>query len=228
MDDKDSAPEGENARLRTLLRQAGIDAATSDVTQKLQRLLLAEMHHRIKNILAMVQSIATQSLRSAKTLEDAQEAISQRIIALAHTHDILLSNDGVAAPLSVLLAGLTAPFGAQNFFIDVPAIDFPSSPAISISLVINELCTNAVKYGALSTPNGRVSVAGHLDDATKTLILMWTERGGPAVQQPSHRSFGTQLIEAAIPGECRLDFDPDGVVCEMRISIPPGEDQFRS
>ena len=65
---------------------------------------------------------------------------------------------------------------------------------MSISLVINELCTNAVKYGALSTPNGRVSVTGHLDEAPKTLILTWAERGGPPVQPPSHRSFGTQLI----------------------------------
>jgi two-component sensor histidine kinase len=189
------------------------------VAQKLQRLLLAEMHHRIKNMLAMVQSRATQSLRTAKTLEDAREAISDRIVALARTHDILLSSDGDAVQLPALVANMAAPFGEQNFSIDVPDIQFPSAPAISISLVMNELCTNAVKYGALSTPNGRVCVTGHLDE-TKTLILTWAERGGPPVQPQSHRSFGTQLIETATPGECRLEFRPDGVVCEMRIELP--------
>ena len=124
MSDNESALEGENARLRSLLRQAGIDTAASDVVQKLHRLLLAEMHHRIKNMLAMVQSITTQSLRTAKTLEDAQEAISHRIIALSRTHDILLSNDRAAVQLNVLLAGLTAPFGDQNFSIDVPPSNF--------------------------------------------------------------------------------------------------------
>jgi two-component sensor histidine kinase len=95
---------------------------------------------------------------------------------------------------------------------------------MSISLVINELCTpNAVKYGALSAPDGRVSVTGHLDDATKTSFMTWTERGGPPVQMPSRRSFGTQLIEVAFPGECALEFRPDGVVCEMRIAVSGAE-----
>ena len=219
MTDKEDVLEGENARLRNLLRQAGVDAAASEVAQKLQQLLLAEMHHRIKNMLAMVQSIATQSLLKAKSLGDAREAISHRIMALSRTHDLLLGNDGESVRLGTLLDAVAEPFGQQRFAISVPDIAIPSATAISASLVFNELCTNAVKYGALSTPSGGIAVNGEFDRATKVLTVTWSEHGGPPVQQPSQRSFGTQLIEVALPGECKLEFRPDGVVCEMRLSI---------
>ena len=131
-----------------LLAQAGIDAKEREAADKLQKLILEEMHHRIKNLLAMVQSIATQSLLKAKSLDDAREAISHRILALSRTHDILLGNDGESARLGALLYAVAEPFGQQGFAINVPDVAIPSATAISVSLVFNELCTNAVKYGA--------------------------------------------------------------------------------
>jgi two-component sensor histidine kinase len=219
--DEENYLQTENARLRSLLRQAGLDAAAGEVAQNLQKLMLGEMHHRIKNILAMVQSIASQSLRSANTLDEARDAINQRIFALSRTHDILLSSEGDASRLRTLLESASEPFGgSQRFHVDVPDVEITSAAAISISLVLNELCTNAVKYGALSSPSGRVNLTGSFDEATRTLTLVWVESGGPAVPQPTRRSFGTQLIEAAIPGESRLEFRPGGLWCEMQVSLP--------
>ena len=200
-----------------MLGQAGIDAAAGKTAHKLQQLLLAEMHHRIKNLLAMVQSIAIQSLRSAPTLAAAQTAVAARISALSRAHDIMLSSEEEVAPLAMLLAGMTGPFGQENFSIDVPDIKFEASTAVYVSLVINELCTNAVKYGALSIPSGRVSLVG--TPGGGALLLTWVEQGGPVVREPTRRSFGTRLIETTAPGKTKLEFRPDGVFCEMWIPV---------
>jgi two-component sensor histidine kinase len=214
---KERVLESENARLRSLLDQAGVDAAASEVASKLQKLLLAEMHHRIKNLLAMVQAIATQSLRGAKTLDEAREAINNRIVALSRTHDILLSSNSDAARLPALISGVAHPFGDGAITISVPDVEVAAPQAISISLVLNELCTNAVKYGALSTAAGHVSLVGWLEG--DTLILRWKESGGPVVRAPTEQTFGTQLIESVAPGQSQLHFPADGVTWEMRMAL---------
>jgi len=216
---KEDFLESENARLRALLRQAGLDAAESDVAYKLQRLLLSEMHHRIKNVLAMVQSIVVQSLRSAPTPAEATEAITYRIAALARTHDIILSAAGEGSPLELLLEDITAPFGNKRFLINVPSVVIPPKAAVSLALTVNELATNAVKYGALSVPDGGVVVAGRRDDGVGELVITWSEHGGPAVHEPTRRNFGTQLILTALPNEPNLEFRPTGVLCEMRVPV---------
>jgi two-component sensor histidine kinase len=216
---KENELENENVRLRQLLVQAGLDAAASDVAHRLQRLMLAELHHRVKNTLTMVQAIATQTLRSAATMDAASEAIQYRIGALARTHDLLLEQNWDSAQLDALLSRAVEPFVAmQRFSMEVPKVAIPSSQALSISLVINELATNALKYGALSTPAGRVRLTGLLDVHTRDLSLTWTESGGPPVQAPAERSFGTQLIESA--GDTTLQYRPEGIVCELRMPIP--------
>jgi two-component sensor histidine kinase len=218
--DKEEFLESENARLRVLLTQAGLDAAASDVANKLQRLLLSEMHHRVKNLLAMVQSIVLQSLHSARTPLDAVEVVTARISALARAHDIILSNTREGSPLKMLFADITAPFGPGRFRIDVPAVEISSRAAVSLALVINELATNAVKYGALSSPDGSVVIAGRTDAAARDLIITWTEEGGPAVNDPDFRGFGTKLIQVALPSEPILEFRSAGVFCEMKVPLP--------
>jgi two-component sensor histidine kinase len=221
--DKEEYLESENARLRALLKQAGLDAAATDVAQRLQRLLLSEMHHRIKNMLAMVQSIVAQSLRSANSPAEALDAIAHRISALARSHDAILSDTGDSPQLKVLFEDMIVSFESGRFQIDLPAAKISSKGAVSLALVINELATNAVKYGALSVPNGRVVISGHKDDAAHEIIVMWTEHGGPPVREPARSNFGTQLIRTALPSEPILEFRRAGVFCEMRVPLPLDE-----
>jgi two-component sensor histidine kinase len=212
--------ESENARLHALLKQAGLDAEASEVARKLQHALLSEMHHRIKNLLAMVQSIVMQTLRSARNLSEASETITNRIAALAKAHDIMLSSAGEGSPLPALIGTIVAPFGESRFLIKVPGADISSRAAVSLALVVNELATNAVKHGALSVPRGKVDITGRIDDASRELVLMWVETGGPAVQEPSRRGFGTQLMQVVLPTAPQLEFRPGGVVCELRVPLP--------
>jgi two-component sensor histidine kinase len=210
----------ENTRLRALLTQAGLDAAQSEVATKLQTLLVAELHHRVKNMLAMIQALVVQTLRATKSTAYAAEAIQRRIQALARMQDLLLQGTSDTAPLDDVLSNAVAPFGsAGQFTIDVPAVDLPSNLALSISLVMNELSTNAMKYGALSRPGGKIALIGVIDTGSQTLNLTWTESGGPTVAKPRKRSFGRQLIEMAIPGTVQLEFLPAGAVCEIAIPL---------
>jgi two-component sensor histidine kinase len=214
---KEDYLESENARLRALLRQAGLDAEESEVARELQQLLLSELHHRLKNLLAMVQSIVAQSLRAARSPGEASEAIGNRIAAVARTHDIILSSAGEGSTLPILLETIVAPFGESRFQIDVPDADIGSRAAIGLALVINELATNAVKYGALSVPTGYVAITGRTGVAADELALVWVESGGPAVRAPENRSFGTKLMQVVLPTEPKLEFRPTGVVCEIRV-----------
>jgi two-component sensor histidine kinase len=111
--------------------------------------------------------------------------------------------------------------GLDQFEIVGENIAVSSGPAVSLSMVIHELCTNAVKHGALSVPDGYVAILGTAEDGR--FKLRWKESGGPTVQQPSRKSFGTRLIEQALPGqmqgEARLKFEPDGLSCEVNIPL---------
>ena len=217
MSQKEDFLESENARLRALLKQAGLEAEASEVTKRLQRLLLSELHHRIKNMLAMVQSIVTQTLRSSASPAEAVEVINNRIGALARTHDIILSTAGEDSTLRQLLEAITAPLGPTRFEIDVPDAHIDSRNAVALALVVNELGTNAVKYGALSTPRGSVTIIGQKAAIAGDVVLTWTESGGPLVKQPTRRNFGTRLMQIVLPSAPRLEFRPNGLVCEVTV-----------
>ena len=212
--------ESENARLHALLKQAGLDAEASEVARKLQHALLSEMHHRIKNLLAMIQSIVMQTLRSASNLSQASETVANRIAALAKAHDIMLSSAGEGSPLPALLGTIVAPYGETRFHMDIPGADISSRTAVSLALVINELATNAVKHGALSVPRGKVEITGKIDDTSHEVVLLWVETGGAPVLEPSRRGFGTQLMQVVLPTPPLLEFRPGGVVCELRVPLP--------
>src|ERR1700710_122807 len=182
---------------KVLLAQAGIDAKEREAADKLQKLNLDEVHHRIKNTLAAVSPIASQSLRTATSIEHAQQAIEGRLLALGRAHDLLMQVSWANAGLAHTVRGATEPYdseGAGRFTIEGPDIRIPSGAVIALAMTFNELCTNTTKFGALSVPAGRIEIAWTIDQATERLRLTWSEIGGPAVQAPTRRSFGTRMM----------------------------------
>jgi two-component sensor histidine kinase len=207
-----------------LLAQAGIDARERDASDKLQKLILEELHHRIKNTLATVSAIASQSLRNASSTELAQHAIEGRLQALGRAHDLLLQARWTSADLGEIVRAATEPFDnpdVPKFSIDGPDIQINSGAVIAIAMTLNELCTNTTKFGALSTSAGHVDIAWKVDGPTQRLHLAWTEKGGPVVQVPTMRSFGTRLVETLgkqLKGVVLLTYEPSGFV--YRLDVP--------
>ena len=172
---------------KVLLAQAGIDAKEREAADKLQKLILEEMHHRIKNTLATVSAIASQSLRTATSIEHGQQAIEGRLVALGRAHDLLMQVSWANASLANTVRGATEPYdgqGAGRFSIDGPDIGITSGAVIALAMTFNELCTNTTKFGALSVPAGRIEIAWTIADETQRLRLTWTEKGGPASRHP--------------------------------------------
>src|ERR1700686_5329335 len=210
---------------QSLLAQAGIEAREREAADKLQKLILEELHHRIKNTLATVSAIASQSLRTVSGAEHAQEAIEGRLLALGRAHDLLLQARWTSADLGKIVRGATEAFDnpdMRKFTIAGPDVRMASGAVIAIAMTLNELCTNTTKFGALSVPAGRVDVEWTLDPGTQHLQLKWTERNGPPVLAPGKRSFGTRLIEALgkqLKGDVRLTYEPGGLVYALDVPL---------
>jgi len=210
---------------KVLLEQAGIDAKEREAADKLQKLILGELHHRIKNTLATVSAIATQSFRTSPSIEHGQQAMEGRLVALSRAHDLLMQISWSNASLSHTLAGATEPYdssGARRFHFNGPDIRITSGAVIALAMTLNELCTNTTKFGALSTAAGRVEISWTIDDLKQRLRLTWTERGGPPVQHPTRRSFGTRMMESLgqqLNGHVRLSYDPSGFVYFLDVPL---------
>jgi two-component sensor histidine kinase len=210
---------------RELLAQAGIDAKEREAADKLQKLILEELHHRIKNTLAMVSAIASQSLRNVPGAEHAQQAIEGRLLALGRAHDLLLQTRWAGADLGKIIRGATEAFDNPDmpkFTLEGPDVLLTSGAVTAIAMTLNELCTNTTKFGALSVPAGRVDIAWTVDPKTQRLHLTWTERNGPVVRAPEKRSFGTRLIETLgrqLKGDVHLTYEPSGLVYEFDVPL---------
>src|SRR5579871_593790 len=208
-----------------LLAQAGIDAKEREAADKLQKLILEELHHRIKNTLATVSAIASQSLRTATSIEHGQQAIEGRLIALGRAHDLLLQARWANADLAGTIRGATEPYdsgGGGRFSISGPDIKITSGAVIALAMTLNELCTNTTKFGALSVPGGSVDIAWSIDEEKQRLQMTWSEKGGPSVSAPSRKSFGTRLIGSLgqqLKGQVKLDYDPTGFVYELDVPM---------
>jgi two-component sensor histidine kinase len=233
---KEEALELENIGLRDLLSQAGIDAARllaqagidaaeSEAAKRLQHLLLEELHHRAKNTLATIIAITSQSLRTAETLEQGRLAVESRLVALGRAHDLLLEANWTSAKLIDVIRAAIEPFESQDtprFVVQETAIAVGPSAVLPLTMSLNELCTNAVKYGALSNETGRIEITSMVEENPQRFRLTWTEKGGPAVQQPARRSFGTRLIgrlAEQLQGKFRLIYEPTGVVYELDVPM---------
>jgi PAS domain S-box-containing protein len=200
-----------------------------DITERREaeerlKVVARELQHRVKNSLAVVQTIATQTFRSQRNVQEMLPAFTGRLQALAETTDLLTHTDWTGAELTEVLERVTRPYrdGDTNVFTFAgPPTPLPSSIAIAISMGVHELCTNAVKYGALSTQNGRVTVDWNQDG--QWLNLRWSESGGPPVPSDPVVGFGTRLLRRGLlegpNGNVAIEFARDGVVCKIRARL---------
>lgn len=186
-----------------------------------QRVLNEELSHRMKNTFAMVQAIASQTLKGVSEKE-AVNAFTQRIHAFSRAHEVLLLKNWAAAPVREVITSVLSSFGQERFDLSGPDVPLGPRATLSFSLVLHELTTNAVKYGALSAESGRVSVRWEIEGVdADTFVLRWAETGGPAVSEPSRRGFGSRLIKAGLVGTGGVTFRylPEGLHVDMRAPI---------
>jgi PAS domain S-box-containing protein len=208
---------------------AGASKVGRDITERkqadrLQRLLTEELTHRVKNTLAMIRAIATQSLSRAKSPADFVASFGGRIEALAHAHDLLTQAPLQGADLAELVRDqvLLGATDKRRIAFSGPHVRLDTQPAVHLALVLHELGTNARKHGALSAPGGSLAVSWALHtNGGRELVLEWTERGGPPVAAPRERGFGSTLIEQTLGahgGEIAMRYGADGVTA--RIALP--------
>lgn len=196
-----------------------------DAAKRFQNLLLQELHHRVKNMLTTVIAITSQSLRAAQSLEEGRLAVESRLVSLGRAHDLLLESNRASAKLSDVIHDAIGPFDSHDirrFVVQGTHIKIASGAILPLTMSLNELCTNAVKYGALSNATGRIDITSTVDDKALRLKLTWTETGGPVVREPIRRSFGTRLINRLadqLYGDVRLRYEPTGVVYELDIPL---------
>jgi signal transduction histidine kinase len=192
-----------------------------------QHLLLNELNHRVKNTLAMVQSLTMQTLRSTANIVEARDALITRLIALAKAHDVLTRENWEGASLhDVLIEALAAHLSQaeqQRLWSDGPTLKLLPRASLALSMAFHELATNAVKYGALSSDEGRVEITWSIDETQNSFTLDWTESGGPKVCPPQKRGFGSRLLEHGLAqdlgGSVRLEFKSGGIVCAIRAPL---------
>src|SRR5665213_135557 len=210
---------------RTLLAQAGIDAEEREAADQLQKLILEELHHRIKNTLATVSAIASQSLRTATSIDHGQQAIESRLVALGRAHDLLLQARWSSAGLAHIVRSATEPYitmGSGRISIQGPEIRITSGAVIALAMTLNELCTNTTKFGALSVPAGRIEIVWKIDEEKQRLSLTWSEKNGPTVHAPSRQSFGTRLMGSLgqqLKGEVKIAYDTTGFVYVLNVPM---------
>lgn len=207
---------------KALLVQAGIEAEERDAADKLQNLIHAELHHRIKNMLATVGAITDQSLRTATSMTHARSAIDGRFAALARAHDLLTRSSWENATIESTVRSAIEPFdqGGGRFVVSGDDMRITSSSVIAFAMTLNELCTNTTKFGALSLPGGEVHLSWRVDGGR--VHLEWVESGGPPVTEPTRKGFGTRMITALgqqLKGEVQLDYPSNGFTYTLDVPV---------
>lgn len=207
---------------KALLVQAGIEAEERDAADKLQNLIHAELHHRIKNMLATVGAITDQSLRTATSMTHARSAIDGRFAALARAHDLLTRSSWENATIDSTVRSAIEPFdqGDGRFVISGEDIRITSSSVIAFAMTLNELCTNTTKFGALSKPGGQVHLCWRIEDGR--MRLEWIESGGPPVSEPTRKGFGTRMITSLgqqLRGQVTLAYTPTGFTYTLNVPV---------
>jgi PAS domain S-box-containing protein len=205
------------------------DITERKAAEQRQKLLMDELNHRVKNTLATVQSLASQTARSAHTPAAFREGFEGRLIALSKAHDQLTMHHWESADLRELLSGSLAPYagvGSERVVLRGEDVVLRPRAVLTLAMAVHELTTNAAKYGALSVPGGRIEIHWRPvrgDNDRLLLRIDWIEQGGPSVAQPKQRGFGSKLIEGSIAAElggtARLVFEPQGLHCEILIPI---------
>jgi PAS domain S-box-containing protein len=227
---------GEYRTLRTVAQPrfekgggfSGMTGVNIDITEQQRaeaqrELLMAELNHRVKNTLAVVQGLAHQTFR--KSDRDATRSFEGRLLALAGAHSLLTRSNWENAALRKVAADALQIMGeGQRIVIDGADIMLSPRAALSLALALHELFTNTMKYGALSCETGAVRLNWSIEDRARVLAISWQESGGPRVKPPNQRGFGSLLIEKAlaqdVQGEVNMEYKPEGLVCS--ISLPFG------
>jgi two-component sensor histidine kinase len=183
-----------------------------------------ELNHRVNNTLAPIQSLGAQSLRADRTPAEAREALESRLMALSAAHNLLTEERWETAELADVVRMAAAGFEdapGERIAVEGPPVRLKAQHALSLAMALHELGSNAVMYGALSAPHGRVQVSWSLEPGP-SVRFVWREHGGPPVRPPVRKGFGTRLIQEGLArelgGEARIDHLTEGVRCE--ISFP--------
>jgi two-component sensor histidine kinase len=215
-------PDGRPVRLLSVSR----DITELKRAEEQQRLLALELNHRIKNVLAMVQAIASQTFRPASDPVEARAAFIDRLAALGAAQDLLTQATLTGARMADIVAEAFRPHGREGqVAMSGPEVDLAPRCALALSLALHELATNAIKYGALSADGGRVTVAWTVTPGPdgSAFVLSWTESGGPPVAPPTRTGFGSGMIQRALSGyvggATTLTNDPAGVVFTLTTTL---------
>ena len=204
-------------------------ATSRDVTGEMRseaqrQLLVNELNHRVKNTLATIQSIASQSLRNAGVDMSVRGALEGRLMAIAATHNVLTDENWSAASLRQIVDGSVTPYRNNSGQLTISGDDLMVSPkpAVVLALAFHELAINALKHGALSAEAGHVDIRWQVDRQDR-LNIEWTERGGPPVQRPERRGFGSRIVELALPNELggavEVDYRREGLRCRIHAPL---------
>lgn len=210
----------------------GILVQAQDVTERLAEekhnaLVSHELGHRLKNQLAMVQAIASQTLRSAPDMVSARRTLTDRIAVLANAHDTIVQGGLGTSKVHKLVNQMMAVHddpARSRFDVDGPNLRIGSRPSLSLSLILHELATNATKYGSLSTSEGRVAVTWNIIGPDRDRFeLLWAESGGPITQLPEKEGAGTRLVKAGLAGvadsQVEMNYEPSGLRCRISSDL---------
>jgi PAS domain S-box-containing protein len=201
------------------MRGGGIAVVLTDITDRLaaderRRLLVNELNHRVKNTLATVQAIAAQSLKDAPP--QVRKSFTERLMALARANDVLVADAWRGATVAAIAQQVASPY-AGRITCEGDEAHLPSKSAMALALALHELATNAAKYGALSAPEGQVSLTWTV--GAERFTLVWRERGGPPVSAPDRQGFGARLIKRGLSqelaAEVSLDYAREGLTCTV-------------
>ncbi|MGI4746278.1 MAG: sensor histidine kinase [Janthinobacterium lividum] len=199
--------------------------AASDITdrkrgEELTKLLTLEVHHRLKNTLGMVQAIANGTFKSEAASEELK-IFDARLRALASAQDVLIRSEWDSADVHEVVSRALQAMPDSRLVLDGPAATIGPSEAQGLALVVHELCTNASKYGAFAIGDGRVTVQWSIEGSL--LKLEWRESGGKPVSPPTHKGFGSRILQGVIRreagGSVELDYAPDGLICRIRLPL---------
>jgi two-component sensor histidine kinase len=211
-------------RARTRQREVEAHLQERQRTHERQSLLIRELHHRVKNTLATVQGLLGATARSTQSIDEFYHSFSSRIVSLANTHTLLTEDYWQTASLHEILKAELSPYDNQSterLVLEGPMVELSADLAVPTGMAIHELTTNAAKYGSLSVPHGKVEVMWHVSEASEqsNLRLQWTERGGPPVEKPQRKGFGSTLLQRVLATQCNADinfeFEPEGLRFSM-------------
>lgn len=216
--------------LRARRRQREVEAHLKERQEAHERqaLLIRELHHRVKNTLATVQGLLGATARSAQTVDEFYRTFSDRIIALAKTHNLLTEDYWQTASLAEMFSNELGHYdnGAEGrIILRGPRVELAADLAVPLGMAVHELSTNAAKYGALSVPSGRVEVAWMVKgvEAQRSLGIDWAEHGGPEVEPPTRKGFGSTLLHRVLTDQCRatiqIGYEREGLRCSMDIPL---------